>query len=121
MTTITMLTIESPLGALRLFASSDELLGVYLAEQMVPATVEHDARAVPTPVLDRAAAQLAEYFGGERRTFDLPIGPRGTGFQQIVWQALTAIPFGVTHSYGTLARAIGRPAASRAVGMANSK
>ncbi|MEO8707036.1 MAG: methylated-DNA--[protein]-cysteine S-methyltransferase [Kofleriaceae bacterium] len=53
--------------------------------------------------------------------FDLPLAPRGSGFQELVWRALVAIPFGETRSYGELARAIGRPAASRAVGSANSK
>jgi methylated-DNA-[protein]-cysteine S-methyltransferase len=72
-------------------------------------------------VLARAAAQLAEYFAGTRRTFDLPLAPRGTGFQRIVWHALAKIPYGETRSYGELARAIGRPAASRAVGAANGK
>jgi len=53
--------------------------------------------------------------------FDLPVAPRGTGFQERVWHALLAIRFGETRSYGELARAIGRPAASRAVGTANAK
>jgi len=69
----------------------------------------------------RVAEQLAEYFAGERREFELPIAPRGTGFQERVWQALVAIRFGETRSYRELAQAIGRPAASRAVGTANAK
>jgi methylated-DNA-[protein]-cysteine S-methyltransferase len=72
-------------------------------------------------VLARAATQLREYFAGERRLFDLPLAPDGTGFQRLVWAALEQIPYGVTRSYGELARAIGRPAASRAVGTANSR
>ena len=65
-------------------------------------------------VLERAAAQLREYFLGERRRFDLPLAPQGTAFQQRVWQALYAIPFGETRSYGELARELG--SAARAVG-----
>jgi methylated-DNA-[protein]-cysteine S-methyltransferase len=72
-------------------------------------------------VLERTAEQLAEYFAGERREFDLPLAARGTGFQEIVWRALLAIPFGETCSYGEIAKAIGRPSASRAVGAANGR
>ena len=72
-------------------------------------------------MLARAAAQLREYFAGERTMFDLPLAPDGTGFQRIVWEALERIPYGVTRTYGELAAAIGRPAASRAVGSANSR
>jgi len=74
-----------------------------------------------TPLLARAAAQLAAYFAGERHTFDLPLAPAGTPFQHRVWDALLDIPYGEVRSYGELARALGRPAASRAVGFANSK
>ena len=64
-------------------------------------------------------AQLDAYFAGERRAFDLPLAADGTPFQRDVWAALVAIPYGATTSYGELARAIGRPAAVRAVGAAN--
>ena len=72
-------------------------------------------------MLALAATQLGEYFAGERRSFDLPLGARGTGFQQLVWRALTQIPCGETWTYGQLAHAIGRPSASRAVGAANAR
>ena len=111
-----MITLPSPIGLLRLYAHADELVGIHLPDQPAP-----DAPQAPSPVLSAAASQLVEYFAGARRTFDLPLAPRGTGFQQLVWRALTAIPFGETRSYGELARAIGRPAASRAVGAANGK
>ncbi len=68
-----------------------------------------------------AAAQLDEYFAGDRLVFDVPLGAQGTGFQQLVWRALTQIPFAETRSYGALAASIGRPSASRAVGAANGK
>ena len=114
--TIKMKTIDSPLGALRLFAT-DELAGVYLPAQHV----DLDAVVQPSKLLDRTARQLDEYFAGRRTEFDLPLGPRGTGFQQLVWRALLTIPFGDTRSYGEQARTIGRPSASRAVGAANGK
>lgn len=110
----------SPLGPLRLFAAADELVGIYLPDQLAPAG-EPPRDASTARLLERAAAQLAEYFAGERRVFELALAPRGTGFQQLVWRALLAIPYGETRSYGELARALGRPAASRAVGTANAK
>jgi methylated-DNA-[protein]-cysteine S-methyltransferase len=112
-----MKVIETPIGALRLVAHGDALTGVYLPTQ-TPALVAARGEA---PVLVRAAAQLAAYFAGERVVFDLPLDPRGTAFQQRVWKQLTQIAFAETCSYGAVARAIGRPSASRAVGAANGK
>ena len=66
-----------------------------------------------------ARTQLDAYFAGRLTRFDLALAPRGTPFQLAVWQALTEIPPGETISYGELARRIGRPSASRAVGAAN--
>jgi methylated-DNA-[protein]-cysteine S-methyltransferase len=72
---------------------------------------------------DRAIAQVRkqvkEYCAGKRTEFDLELAPRGTGFQQAVWNALLAIPYGETRSYGEIARAIGQPNAARGVGSAN--
>jgi methylated-DNA-[protein]-cysteine S-methyltransferase len=69
------------------------------------------------PVLQQAQVQLAAYFAGERHRFDLPLDLRpGTAFQQSVWRALLAIPYGATQSYGALSVTIGKPAAVRAVG-----
>ena len=115
---LTTMTMQSPLGPLRLVARAEALAGVYLRDQRVP---DGGAAERPARVLASAAAQLTEYFAGERQDFDLALGAAGTNFQQLVWRALTRIPFGETWSYGQLARAIGRPSASRAVGTANSK
>ncbi len=71
------------------------------------------------PMLERLRAQLAEYFDGRRRTFDLPLRLAGTPFQERVWNALLTIPYGEVRSYGEIARAIGAPSAVRAVGRAN--
>jgi O-6-methylguanine DNA methyltransferase len=65
------------------------------------------------------ASQLAEYFAGKRREFDLDLAPVGTDFQLRVWKALRAIPYGAVRNYGDIARAIGQPKAARAVGGAN--
>lgn len=123
----TMLTMRSPLGNLRLYAALNELVAVDLpghpTSPASQAASQASAQAVEgrSDVLVRTAAQLAEYFAGERQAFDLPLGPLGTSFQQRVWRALTRIPYGETRSYGELARSIGRPAASRAVGAANGR
>lgn len=69
-----------------------------------------------------AAWQLAAYFRGERRTFDVPLAPTGTAFQRAVWTELSHIPWGTTTSYGALARSLGKPpGAARAVGAANGR
>ena len=65
--------------------------------------------------------QLKEYFNGQRHEFDVQLAAEGTEFQQKVWNALTTVPFGETASYGQIAKSIGRPEASRAVGMANGR
>jgi len=72
-------------------------------------------------ILDEAVRQLEEYFAGKRREFGLPLAPTGTEFQKAVWGALQQIPYGCTISYKTLAERIGRPAAVRAVGLANGR
>jgi methylated-DNA-[protein]-cysteine S-methyltransferase len=73
----------------------------------------------PSPFLDGVAAQLREYFAGERQAFDVPLAPSGTEFQLACWRALAEIAYGETRSYGEQARHIGRPDRARAVGAAN--
>ena len=73
------------------------------------------------PHLERLKVELDEYFAGARRDFDLPIAEPGTNFQERVWTALRAIPYGETRSYAQLAKAIGDPAAIRAVAQANGR
>ena len=113
---LTTMRMRSPVGALWLCAEDERLVGLYLPDH--PAPSGPGGRG---GVLARAAAQLTEYFAGERRDFDLPLAPSGTEFQRTVWHALADIPFGATCSYGDLARTVGRPSASRAVGAANGK
>ena len=114
---ISMTTMDSPLGVLRLYARGDQLTGVHFPDDdAAPSAPRHT-----TATLAAAATQLAEYFADDRHTFALPLAPEGTNFQRRVWDALLAIPFGETRSYGAVAAAIGRPAASRAVGAANGR
>ena len=75
----------------------------------------------PTALTNESATQLMEYFAGKRRTFSLPLAPKGTPFQKEVWQALSSIPYGQTRSYADIAAQVGRPKAFRAVGMANNR
>jgi methylated-DNA-[protein]-cysteine S-methyltransferase len=111
-----MMTMRSPIGTLCLCAEDDQLVGLHLPDRPAPSGPRQSSE-----VLRRTAAQLTEYFAGQRRDFDLPLAPSGTEFQIEVWRALAQIPFGVTCSYGELSRAIGRPSASRAVGAANGR
>jgi methylated-DNA-[protein]-cysteine S-methyltransferase len=110
--------IDSPIGRLLLAGDGDSLVQVCF--QSGPRPLRPAAGWVQDAAPLRAAVtQLAEYFTGKRRRFELPLAPRGTAFQLGVWRALTDIPYGQTISYGELARRIGRPSASRAVGLAN--
>jgi methylated-DNA-[protein]-cysteine S-methyltransferase len=80
-----------------------------------------EAAAGSHPVLDEAAAQLGEYFAGERRSFDVPLDLVGTPFQLDAWRALAEIPYGTTVAYGEQARPLGCPGSARAVGAANGR
>ena len=114
--------IQTPVGALTLGASTRGLAAVLWENddpQRVP--LEPATSDAEHPVLRQAAEQLAEYFGGQRRTFDLPLDFAGTPFQRSVWSALLTIPYGQTRSYAQIARQIGSPAAVRAVGAANGR
>lgn len=73
------------------------------------------------PLARAAEKQVREYFAGKRTRFDLPLEPRGTGFERTVWNALLEIPHGETRTYKQIAEAIGRPTACRAVGRANGR
>ena len=116
--TLDLFMYRSPIGLLVLSARSDQLVGLHLPESADPAPAGTERK---TPILARAAKQLAEYFAGKRKVFDLALAPEGTAFQRRVWDALLEIPYGVTTSYGAIAQRIGRPAASRAVGAANGR
>lgn len=106
---------ESPVGPLTLLSDGECLIGVRFDGFTPPL----HTRPLVDGVLDAARRQLDEYFAARREAFDLPLAPAGTPFQRRVWAALLEIPFGETRSYASLARAIGKPTASRAVGAAN--
>ncbi|WP_336964992.1 methylated-DNA--[protein]-cysteine S-methyltransferase [Sphingobium aquiterrae] len=115
-------TIPSPVGILTLIASERGLAAI-LWEDDDPKRVRLDPLTQDRnhPILVETRQQLADYFAGRRRAFDLPLDFHGTDFQKQVWSALLAIPFGETRSYADIAQAIGKPAACRAVGAANGR
>ena len=107
----------SPLGRITLAAAGEKLVGVWFDAQAHLPDFSVYAPAPDHPLLQQAAEQLAQYFSGERSTFDLPLDlSSGTAFQQAVWQALLLLTPGQTCSYKALSAAVSRPAAVRAVG-----
>ncbi len=114
-------TIASPVGPLLIAADDHGLRAIEFPDNRHPVPRDPDWREGDNAVLQRVQAQLAEYFAGTRRHFDLPLSPRGTPFQLRTWQALRDIGFGDTISYAELARRIDKPAAVRAVGAANGR
>ena len=114
--------IPSPVGPLLLAADESGLRLIEFDSPRHPTRRDSDwQRADDDAILGETRAQLDDYFAGTRRTFDLPLAPRGTDFQLAVWQALRAIPYGETISYAHLATRIGKPNAMRAVGAANGR
>lgn len=113
--------IDSPLGPLLLTADengiSRVLMDADIDERIAPSSgwVEDPSRFA------EARRQLEEYFAGQRTEFDLPLNAKGTAFQHDVWMALQTIPYGEVRSYCQIAAQIGRPGASRAVGLANGR
>jgi methylated-DNA-[protein]-cysteine S-methyltransferase len=116
--TLDIHTFVSPCGPLVLAARNDQLVQLHLPESSDALPIGTERL---TPILKRTAKQLGEYFAGKRTTFELDLAAEGTAFQRRVWDELVTIPFGTTTSYGAIAQAIGRPAASRAVGAANGR
>ena len=114
--------IHSPVGKLKLVTSDKGLIAV-LWENDKPHRVRLGdlVKRHSHPVLIEAERQLGEYFDGKRRSFSVPLDMRGTSFQKSVWEALLAIPFGETRSYRDLAKKLGNPRATRAVGAANGR
>lgn len=106
--------LTTPVGILTSVVEGDAVVGLWLGP-IEPRGAVLDPEA--TVFVDR---QITEYFAGDRRAFDLKLAPKGTEFQHQVWALLRAIPYGETRSYGDLAKALGNPGASRAVGRANA-
>jgi methylated-DNA-[protein]-cysteine S-methyltransferase len=123
--TRTHTVIDSMLGPLTIVVDDGQIRCLYMDlqrhrpdERELGEPAQRGREAEP---LKAAADHLDAYFAGERTTFDLPLAPHGSEFQQRVWAALLEIPYGATESYGDLAQRIGSPGAARAVGLANGK
>ncbi len=113
---------DSPLGAVLLTSDRHSLTGLYLQGQKYYPTLGPDWLEDPdAEPFAQTQIQLDEYFAGDRQSFDLPLEPIGTSFQQQVWQLLRQIPYGQTCSYGDLAQQLGLPGGARAVGAANGR
>ena len=117
---ITHTVTDSPIGPLTLVARNGVLTGLFMDDQRHR---PDDGRfgAQTAEGFGAIEDQLAAYFAGERTDFDVPLAMEGTDFQRRVWAALREIPYGETISYGELARRVGNPKASRAVGLANGR
>ncbi len=112
--------LDSPLGDVLVARSERGLTHINFQQSDSPVEIQPQWTR-DDDAFDDIAVQLGEYFAGERRTFDLPLDPVGTEFQQAVWRALTQIPHGETWTYGQIAQHLGQPTASRAVGAANGR
>jgi methylated-DNA-[protein]-cysteine S-methyltransferase len=106
--------LDTPSGLLKIYAHDKAISAITFVDHQ-----EEDSTA--NALTAQAALQLTEYFANARRTFDLPLAPVGTVFQQQVWQLLCDIPYGETVSYSIIAQRLGNPKAVRAVGSANGK
>ncbi len=109
-------TLSSPIGTLTVVVDGDgALTHVRFEDHAPPSAAERNSARCAASI-----AQLREYFAGERRDFDLPLSPAGSGFQRRVWEALRTVEYGCVTDYGSLGVRIGRPGAARAVGRANA-
>jgi methylated-DNA-[protein]-cysteine S-methyltransferase len=117
---ITTTTMDSPVGTLTLTAVDGRVTGLHMdGQRHAPSSSDDWER--DDDGLAAVVEQLEAYFAGSRETFDVALDLQGTDFQRRVWTGLLEIPYGETMSYGELARRVGRPGASRAVGLANGR
>lgn len=114
--------MESPLDQLLLVSDGEALTGLFMALHKHGPDVRPEwRREDELPLFAKVVDQLRAYFAGKLLAFDLPLKATGTPFQQTVWEELRRIPYGETISYGELAKRIGSPGSSRAVGLANGR
>jgi methylated-DNA-[protein]-cysteine S-methyltransferase len=111
--------LDTPIGALLIAGDAAAVQRIAFPRRGKAVKPEPEWQESARGPVGEAVRQLREYFAGSRTGFDLPLAPEGTAFQRAVWRQLQDIPYGETISYGELARRIGNPKASRAVGSAN--
>lgn len=112
-------TLNSPVGELLLIGTTKYLTEILFENSWNETDILDLVR--DDSLFTEAIRQLNEYFAGKRKDFSLPLQPKGTNFQQKVWQKLQRIPYGTTTNYGEIAKRIDNPKGSRAVGLANGK
>lgn len=108
---------ETIIGLLGIKENGTDITEIYFGKDKISNNIE----LKETLLIKKTIYQLEEYFEGKRKSFDLPFEPKGTEFQKSVWNELLKIPYGETCSYGEIAKRIGNPKASRAIGMANNR
>ena len=113
--------VASPLGPLTVLASDSGIHAIAFESDHTEQTKINFPRAADHPIINAVVEQLAMYFNGALKVFDLPLDLHGTDFQKCVWKLLLEIPFGETRTYGDIAHALGNAGASQAVGAANGK
>jgi methylated-DNA-[protein]-cysteine S-methyltransferase len=111
--------LDSPIGPLLIAGDGEVVHSISFPKDGKPVQPQPGWITSHRGTVGETMRQLHEYFAGRRREFDLPLAPQGTVFQKAVWRALREIPYGTAISYGELARRVGNPRASRAVGSAN--
>jgi methylated-DNA-[protein]-cysteine S-methyltransferase len=111
--------LETPIGKLLIAGDGESVRIIAFPRNGRPRDPQPGWIEGSTGTIEETVRQLREYFAGRRKEFELPLAPEGTKFQKSVWRELQDIPYGRTISYGELARRIGNPKASRAVGAAN--
>lgn len=113
--------LDTPIGTLLIAGDAEAVRRIDFPKNGKASTPEADWTESSRGPVGAAVKQLREYFAGKRADFDLPLAPVGTEFQRTVWRNLQDIPYGETISYGELAKRVGNPKASRAVGAANGQ
>jgi methylated-DNA-[protein]-cysteine S-methyltransferase len=111
--------LDTPVGTLLIAGDAAAVYRITFPQRGSAVKPEPEWQESQRGLIGEAARQLREYFAGKRAQFDLPLALAGTTFQRSVWRQLQQIPYGETISYGELARRVGNPKASRAVGSAN--
>lgn len=113
---------SSPIGTLQISASAEGLSGIhYPTAAETTETASDQSILTGNPHIKSAVNELDLYFAGNLERFKTPLDAKGTPFQKSVWTALSELPFGTTACYGDIAKRIGKPKASRAVGLANNR
>jgi len=113
--------LDTPIGRLLIAGDDDAVRRIDFPKDGKAGRPEASWEESARGAVGEAMRQLREYFAGRRSEFELPLAPEGTEFQRTVWNRLREIPYGETISYGELAKRVGNPKASRAVGAANGQ